>query len=51
MRGQIPAEFLNHHRFVVGPVAEVHPDNGVACEFFEGRQDVGAFGEGLVLHV
>ena len=38
MRGEVLPEFLLHHRFVIGPVADVHLGDGVA---FEGN-DVGA---------
>ena len=30
MRSQILAELLRHHRFVIGPVADVRLDDGVA---------------------
>ena len=32
MRSQILAEFIHHHRFVIGPVADVHLRNGLAFE-------------------
>ena len=34
MRGQIFPKFLDHHRFVIGPVADVHGGLGVAFEDF-----------------
>ena len=32
MRGQILPEFLLHHRFVIGPVAEVHLGDRISFE-------------------
>ncbi len=32
MRGQILAKLLNHHRFVIGPIADVHGGLGVIFE-------------------
>ena len=32
MRSQILPEFLGHHGFVIGPVADVHLGNGVTFE-------------------
>ena len=49
MRSQILPEFLCHHRFVIGPVADVHFGDGVAFEDDEGVAC--EFGEGLVHHV
>ncbi len=39
MRSQILPEFLLHHRFVIGPVADVHLGNGVAFEDDDVRAD------------
>ena len=39
MRRQIFAEFLLHHRFVIGPVAEVHLRLGVVFEDDQMRAD------------
>ena len=32
MRSQILPELFNHHRFVIGPVADVHLGNGLTLE-------------------
>ena len=65
MRSEILPEFLLHHRFVIGPVADVHLGNGVAFEDDEvganpieepavvadDESDACEFGEGRVHHV
>ena len=32
MRSQILSKFLNHHGFVIGPVADIHLRNGIPFE-------------------
>ena len=39
MRSQILAEFFQHHRFVIGPVADVHFGQRLAFEDDEVRAD------------
>jgi hypothetical protein len=39
MRSEVFAEFLLHHRFVIGPVADVHLRNRVAFEDDQVRAD------------
>jgi len=46
MRGEVFAKLFDHHRFVIGPIADVHFGNGVAVE----DDEVGADAvEGLVV--
>ena len=39
MRSEVFSEFILHHRFVIGPVAEVHLRNRVAFEDDQVRAD------------